>query len=373
MAIFSVHLLSRRAVRFSVGLVVAIGCVSFLIFRMVVSAPGLPVDQLQIASGRTSEKACAECHEQGETFWETGHARTLRRIDGSDGLLKDLAGAPAVRAEGTTILTAGERVRAVHRAEDVSAEINLGWRFGSGDHAHTWVATLADSWGVTDLMEFRWTWYHAIEGFEVTPGQPAEKNSGHFGGLGLLFDHPKARRCFGCHASHVPVDNGQIQEDRIEAGVTCQRCHGPAGRHVESDGEIVDFFSWKTADQLESVNRCAECHRREEEQDRQDIRPDNPDIVRFQPVGLVQSACFQGSDLTCITCHNPHLALEAQDSRGDWQCLQCHSDPAASHTMCGAGHTADCLRCHMPRLRMENPLEFTDHWIRIRNDIEADR
>jgi formate-dependent nitrite reductase cytochrome c552 subunit len=224
---------------------------------------------------------------------------------------------------------------------------------------------LTGSWGETDLVEFRWSWYHAVNGFALTPGQPVDGIGGYFDRLGVMFDHPKARACFNCHASRVPLHDGRIDETALRPGVTCQRCHGPRAEHVATGGEVVDP-SWRGADRMESVNRCAQCHRRADEQESARIRPENVDIVRFQPVGLVQSACFKGSEMTCVTCHDPHRPLEAQDSLGIWQCAQCHDASHGGQSVCRAGHVDECLDCHMPKVRLDAPVLFTDHWIRIR-------
>lgn len=112
-------------------------------------------------------------------------------------------------------------------------------------------------------------------------------------------------------------------------------------------------------------------HRRADEQNPEDIRPGNVDIVRFQPVGLTQSPCFRSSpEMTCVTCHDPHRPLEAQDSLGIWQCVQCHDSAHQDQTTCSAGHRDDCLRCHMPKVRLDSPIRFTDHWIRVRESGE---
>lgn len=325
-----------------------------------------PHDPVHRNDGWVDESRCSECHTEPELFAETGHARTLTpaRSDASLALLKSLAGIE--HAEGIRIAADAGGVCAIHESDGRTQELHLDWCFGSGEHARTWVGTLTDSWGATDLVEFRWTWYDSIDGFAVTPGQPEQGVGGYFDALGVLHDHPKTRRCFACHASYLPVDDGRLDESELKPGVTCQRCHGPRKRHVETAGAIKDSF-WREASQMESVNRCAECHRRADEQRPGDIRPDNADIVRFQPVGLVQSACFQASpEMTCMTCHDPHRPLEAQDSLGIWQCVQCHDSAHEGQTMCGAGHLDDCLRCHMPKVPLSAPLQFTDHWIRIR-------
>ncbi len=361
----------KRSRTMAAAAVVSVSLISFLAFRIETSSAPMPFDRLLVTDGWADERSCAECHEQAKTFWDTGHARTLRRADEktSQSLLHVLENVPAARAEGTSVSFVGAEEIAVNLRDGVSREAELNWCFGSGQHAHTWVSTLADSHGATDLLEFRWTWYGATGEFGITPGQSDEMADGHFGGLGVLYDQPKARRCVGCHASHVPVDSGRILEDKVRMGVTCQRCHGPRQNHIDSGGEVIDLF-WKNASQMDSVNRCAECHRRAEEQDPSEITPDNADIVRFQPVGLTQSACFQGSKMTCVTCHDPHRPMKAQDSAGSWQCMQCHGQAVKRYSSCSAGHIENCVRCHMPKVSMNRLLRFTDHWIRVRRDDE---
>jgi hypothetical protein len=333
------------------------------------AVPEVPRERLQVSAGWADESSCVECHDQGRTFWETGHARTLRRANdpASLALLGRLRETPAAVAEGidVQIEAARQKVPVTSARADFVSRAGLDWCFGSGAHAQTWVATLSDSHNATDLLEFRWSWYHSTDTFALTPGQPDHIDEGYYGGLGWLFDQPLAQRCFSCHSSHLPVESGHIRQDQIKAGVTCQRCHGPRAEHVASQGRIHDPF-WANVDQQESVNRCAECHRRAEEEKPENITQDNTSIVRFQPVGLTQSKCFTNSDMTCVTCHDPHRPLATQDSLGIWQCIQCHDGADSHRPICGARRTDDCLTCHMPKVRMDRPLEFTDHWIRVR-------
>ena len=359
----------RRRVRWIVVLLFVAG---FLGWRMSYEAAEPPLDSVQRNEGWADEQSCADCHEQADQFPLTGHARTLLPATDEDSraVLRRLLETPEAVAEGMQVDADGEVILAVHRSGGRTHELELDWCFGSGRHARTWVGTLSDSWGASDLAEFRWTWYDEIDGFDVTPGQPANGIGGYFHGLGVLHDHPKTRLCFACHSSHLPLSDGRLDAAALKPGVTCQRCHGPRAEHVESEGEVIDGF-WREADQTESINRCAQCHRRAEEQEPEDITADNVEIVRFQPVGLVQSACFKGSaELTCVTCHDPHRPLEAQNSLGIWQCVQCHDSTHEDHTTCRAGHIDDCLTCHMPRVRSDAPVYFTDHWIRIREPSE---
>jgi hypothetical protein len=342
------------------------------LWRRSVQRDSLPQDQISRTSDWADESSCVSCHVQAETFWSTGHARTLQPARGAESLsrLRELSqpGLQILFADSTEVASNGSESSnpiAIDHESSPPREVRLDWCFGSGEHACTWAGLLPDSWGMTDLLEFRWSWYAQTKAFELTPGQSLESGPGYFQHLGMLFDQPKARHCFACHASIVPATGGRIDSDAIHPGVTCQRCHGHLGAHVSSDGTEVPQ-SLKSLSRDESMRRCAQCHRSADEQRLEEIRPDHAELVRFQPVGLAQSACFQHSpEMNCMTCHDPHRPLSAQDSRGIWQCLQCHDPKQPTQTPCSAGRTDDCLSCHMPEVSLKAPLAFTDHWIRL--------
>lgn len=340
-----------------------------LAWRSTQSDPPLSNDRSQQSGVWADEGRCIECHTQPETFFRTGHARTLQRAGESESLkrLKQFTERPASLAPNVKLAFEEDKILARYVQGESQSEIELDWCFGSGRHARTWVGTFTDSWGATDLVEFRWTWYHALDGFDITPGQPETVSEGYYGGLGLLYDHPKTRRCFSCHSTHMTLEDGRLDEETLHAGVTCQACHGPRGRHVETQGAVREHL-WDTISQVESINRCAECHRRAEEMDTKEIHPGNKNLARFQPIGITRSACFKSPKMTCVVCHDPHVPLEEQNLTGIWQCVQCH-DAAKDEATCGADQTASCLTCHMPKVRGESALDFTDHWIRVRQGV----
>lgn len=333
---------------------------------MVTRAPRpAPQDVLQLSTGWADESSCIECHEQAREFFDTGHARTLTRATAPEvkSLFESLVQDPRNSERQISLSWNDQGCQVTREGEEGFSHVRLGWCFGSGNHARTWVGTLPDSQGMSDLLEFRWTWFHQTGGFDLTPGHEERPAAGYYSQLGLLFDQPKARRCFGCHSTVLPLEQGQIREAEIHTGVTCQRCHGPRAEHVTSEGHLTTAIRIPETRE-ESVKRCAECHRSAEEQPADTIRPGNPNIVRFQPIGLSQSACYLRSDMSCLTCHDPHRTLKSQDSRGDWQCVQCHDNQGTDRPLCSQGSTKDCISCHMPKVSMERPVQFTDHWIR---------
>ena len=323
------------------------------------------------ADGWADESRCADCHEQAESFHETGHANSLSKASSPDSVdLLRLLRESNIGAKESAHVDLEDGVRIHTSIDDVQYSTEANWCVGSGTHARTWVSTQPGTMGDTDLLEIRWTWFRSLDSFDVTPGQPDGQSPGAVGCMGLLFDGPRAWRCFACHSTRVPTTHGGIDEANIVPGINCQRCHGPRQKHVETEGDYHDP-AWIDLTREEKFNRCAECHRHPSEQAPEDIRPDNPDIVRFQPVGLSQSACFKSSQMTCTTCHDPHTPMHSQDLAGTWQCIQCHDPKHSDHTLCSAGMTDNCLSCHMPKVKTGIPVAFTDHWIRVREGGEA--
>lgn len=321
-----------------------------------------------VKTGWADESSCINCHDQAEEFDSTGHARTLAAASDeiSWSALKQLGESAIGKAEQISIArTPTGRVLAQRILDgDTKTRLPLDWCFGSGAHAHTWVSTLTDGLGQTDLLEFRWTWYQHSQDFGLTPGQPDQCGAGHLPQFGLQFDGARAWRCFACHATRLPTEAGNLSFDQMHAGVTCQNCHGPRQAHVASDGFYRDPI-WEFTDRDQQVARCAECHREAAEKEPEQIRPGNPDIARFQPIGLSQSKCFLESDMSCTTCHDVHRPSHSQSPRRIAQCTQCHDANVNHQTTCSAGMMDRCIDCHMPALDTGRGLKFVDHWIRI--------
>ena len=81
--------------------------------------------------------------------------------------------------------------------------------------------------------------------------------------------------------------------------VGCERCHGPGQAHIEAarsgaeDRQLSMPFGLDGRSAAEEIRLCGACHRLPETVEPALISPSHSTLVRFQPVGLMQSACFR--------------------------------------------------------------------------------
>ncbi len=247
------------------------------------------------------------------------------------------------------------------------------WAFGSGRHAVTF-GTLVDRDPANPrLLEHRLTAFAHADRPGLTPGQSlaghADGNTDH----GRYHSPENTRKCFACHAT-TTSDRGPFRLDTATMipDVSCERCHGPGRDHVELARRGAGRASLSMplgpgrSSPAAEINACGECHRVPEMVSPANIRVDNPALVRHQPVGLMQSACFlkSGAAIGCTTCHDPHDRTSADTARYEAVCLKCHSGP--SKTPCPTSPRDGCIACHMPRRDVARGMMMTDHWIRKR-------
>jgi predicted CXXCH cytochrome family protein len=330
-------------------------------------------------SSTFSSQRCEECHaDVVARHTISPHSRTLTRATGP-AAISAFAGKEYVRND-TGIryhyFTENDQLKVSSSAYDRSLAID--WIFGSGTHAQTPLILVPGVSDETMAIE------HSVSAYPnghlgLTLGMDAVQETTGAIVMGNLRPHGEATNCFGCHCSHVPVVDQQIQFQSLQPGIGCNRCHADLDRHTEEVAAEVALSIERFADlqPLESVNRCGECHRRADEMGAP-IDPDDTMLPRFASVGLVQSPCFlnQASVTThddasrrldCTSCHDPHQATDR-----DWRshariCLSCHDSSATNGQDCSKASRSDnCLSCHMPKVPAGPHLSFTDHWIRIR-------
>ena len=219
---------------------------------------------------------------------------------------------------------------------------------------------------------------------------------------------PTSRACDGCHFTGF-----MSKERRVEAGIACESCHGPASKHIEDPDSKVYLAS--LSDPVRQNEVCLQCHMRNRDMRLSDhnmseIYGDARDYPfgyeagtslseyklsapftlghetkEFYANGMGKKNRTQGNEfvhsmkgkhgITCINCHNPHtLAPTAKDNTGNALCMKCHGfgsligphqESLEQHTR----HKADskgslCVECHMPKVGKhtgKSPLTVRTH------------
>ena len=216
--------------------------------------------------------------------------------------------------------------------------------------------------------------------------------------------------CMSCHNGYprVPVEDdreGPRFGDSLPDGIDCQRCHGPGQRHIDAiarndvDAARRAIVNPATLNRERQLETCLQCHLESTSgplpfQIRRYERPPFS-FVPGQPLGdyfihfdhapgtgrddkfeinsagyrLRQSACFQKSEMTCVTCHDPHDAPRGAEAVKRYVaiCQSCHTNthPRGVPRVAGGNAGATCVDCHMPKRRAEDAVHvvMTDHFI----------
>jgi hypothetical protein len=192
-------------------------------------------------------------------------------------------------------------------------------------------------------LEHRISWYREGNRLGLTPGHEPSPRLNLDEALGIEQTERNAARCFGCHTTGGTP------------GVLCQNCHGDGAEHRKQPARA-------NIRRDRSVALCATCHRSPDVEFASPMpEVEDPRSIRFAPVGLLASRCYQKSQkLTCVTCHDPHG--EPHTASTDSVCRNCHAG-AVDKGACP--RTSDCAGCHMKQGSPMAGLRFTDHRIRV--------
>jgi hypothetical protein len=254
------------------------------------------------------------------------------------------------------------------------------------------------------LFESPISWFTGDGGkWDLSPGYAPTKHK--------RFERLVGDECMMCHAGQMAGKPGDEDTFRnplfVEAGIGCERCHGPGERHVAwqegagrgagaaRDGDDHEIVNPASLDPARRESICNQCHLL----GKLSVPRYGRSFFDFRPgqllddfwtvmvegtvvhgdgmitaVGQVQqmrdSACYRGSEgrLGCSSCHDPHAAPEpsaaAKFYRG--RCLECHSQHGCSlpeaQRAAPPGENS-CIACHMPRLNARDVAHAaqTDH------------
>jgi len=316
----------------------------------------------------TDSSLCISCHRaQAGEQPHTSMARALSRVGESEILRSNPKLTFREGDYSYQIANDGAAITYTVTDGNETLRVPLQWSFGLGTAGQTYVYQRRGQW-----YETRLSYYQAIRGLDLTPGHKPALPRSLEDAAGRFLDASETPRCFGCHATNAVVE-GRLSLAGITPGVQCERCHGPAAKHVEAmkTGDLKAAAMPKLgklpAEDLS--NFCGQCHRTWAE-----VAMNGPhDInnVRFQPYGLTNSRCYDPADprIRCVACHDPHREVVKSAAAYDPKCLACHggsdANSPAKAKPCPSANK-NCVTCHMPKYELPGAHKlFTHHQIRI--------
>jgi photosynthetic reaction center cytochrome c subunit len=280
------------------------------------------------------------------------------------------------------------------------SEYHIDWVVGSGNHARGYLVDIGGH-----LFQSPVAYYKTRQAYDLAPGYENQPDPD--------FTRPIREECVLCHSGNALHVSETLNEYRApifpaaEEAITCERCHGPAEKHLADPGagNIVNPAKLEPAAR-DSI--CEQCHLfgvarvpnpgkqlsdfvpGERTEDVFTTYHDANSSGTFKVISHVEqlalSACARSSSghLWCGTCHDPHNNPRNDPQHTDPQndakdkplqpvayyravCLSCH----AAKFPAVAAHPAkdsDCLSCHMPRRDAKDGghSAFTDHRIQRR-------
>lgn len=234
------------------------------------------------------------------------------------------------------------------------------------------------NWRGNRLYQLPITYFTAANQWSNSPGFPSQK---------VMIDRPVTSRCLECHASYAEgmpanaMEPMEFDKKKIIYGVSCEKCHGPAAKHVEyqaaytADTSARYIINPSRLSRVQQLDICALCHGGNIQKTKPSFQftagnnladffkidslhnaaatSGNIDVHGNQ-VGLLKaSKCFiMSNSMTCGTCHDIHQNQRNQKELFSAKCISCHNTTQTSFKT--ATHTAvvsiekNCIDCHMP-------------------------
>lgn len=234
------------------------------------------------------------------------------------------------------------------------------------------------TWRKNRLYQLPITYFTAANQWSNSPGFPSDK---------VLIDRPVTSRCLECHASFAgslsgpPMEPVEFDHNKIIYGVDCQKCHGPAAKHVEyqtqnpKEKNARYIVNPSRLSRLQQLDMCALCHSGNiqkktpsfeftagknlsdyftiDTSNNMAVNSASIDVHGNQYGLLKASKCFTlSTSMTCNTCHNTHKKERGQKELFSQRCIGCHNTAAANFKT--PGHNSitaidkNCIDCHMP-------------------------
>lgn len=331
-------------------------------------------DLVATDSTRAGANTCKQCHQKiYDSYLQSPHANTSSEIQGQHLLQADSAETKKFDFDSHLRIAVEKRDSGAFQVAYIDHEEVLARKFdvafGSGRDAITFA-----SWNGNRLQQMQLTYFSRIKRWANSPGYRDKQ---------LRFSRNIEMRCLECHAAHAEqkiVKSGglvtaqELVKASVAYGIDCERCHGPAAKHVEFHiknpaEKAAKYVSlYKSFTQKQKIDACAACHAGG---DRLSIKstfafkagddldkfldkntetvPD-PDVHGQQVQLFRASQCFiKSKAMDCNTCHSIHNGGDQSVTAFSQKCISCHQTVKHSEkTLSNAMIKTNCIDCHMP-------------------------
>ena len=240
---------------------------------------------------------------------------------------------------------------------------------GSGTKGQSYL-----NWIRNGLFQMPMTYFTAAQQWSNSPGYPGK----------VVFNRPITSRCLECHSTYVEKiseadkEPEEFDRNKIIYGVDCEKCHGPAARHVEfASKKLIDSATHHIVNpsrltRQQNLDLCALCHGGALSKTRPSFSFQAGDRLRdffsIDTAGrntadidvhgnqyglLAASKCFKMSEMTCSSCHSAHDNEKGKIALISKRCTNCHSSDHNKEcklkNIVGSAINQNCIDCHMPK------------------------
>ncbi len=352
---------------------------SVIILMVVLFAKCMDFKKAPPATAETIAGAatCKQCHAAiVDSYIENAHKNTSHPIEDDQVVNGPIPHSPVYAFDQHLKLVVEKRDNSMYQVAYLDGKEMMARRFdiaiGSGEKAYTY-----GSWDGKQLKELPLSYFRTIQSWANSPGFP--KNN-------IYFERPIGVRCLECHSSFVRrklVPDGpfkvreELEANSLVYGIDCERCHGPAGKHVEfhlehPEEKTAKFIAiYKQLTRQQKIDACAVCHSGGDELMQKSTFSFKPgdtlksyhsiefnargnkikDVHGNQSRLLTKSLCFiQSKTMECGSCHRTHENLKGNLTAYSKRCISCHATIKHSPaTLANAMVKTNCIDCHMPK------------------------
>jgi hypothetical protein len=199
----------------------------------------------------------------------------------------------------------------------------------------------------------------------------------------VMFNRPITSRCLECHTTFVQKTGEsrnaeEYNKSRIIYAIDCEKCHGPAAKHVQFQSqnpttkEAKFIVNPAKLSRKQNLDLCRLCHGGNINKTKPSFEFEAGDSLEaffaFNPLAidaanidvhgnqyglLAVSKCFEMSEMICASCHNVHEKEDGKLKAFSSRCMNCHNSQKG-HTckmtaQIGPSISQNCIDCHMPK------------------------